>query len=83
MGDIFAAVDAEAFQRCFITWIAALVGTPAEVIAIDGKTSRRSGQKTTGQKTSGKAPIHMVAAFAVRAGCSSRAHACRARPEPP
>jgi hypothetical protein len=61
LGDIFAAVDAEAFQRCFVAWVASLVGTPAEVIAIDGKTSRRSGQKT-----SGKAPIHMVAAFAVR-----------------
>ena len=60
-GDIFAAVDAEAFQRCFVAWVASLVGTPAEVIAIDGKTSRRSGQKT-----SGKAPIHMVSAFAVR-----------------
>ena len=66
MGDIFAAVDAEAFQRCFVAWVASLVGTPAEAIAIDGKTSRRSGQKTTGQKTSGKAPIHMVSAFAVR-----------------
>lgn len=60
-GDIFAAVDAEAFQRCFVAWVAALVGTPAEVIAIDGKTSRRSGQKS-----SGKAPIHMVSAFAAR-----------------
>src|SRR3954465_451438 len=61
LGDIFAAVDAEAFQRCFVAWVAALVGTPAEVIAIDGKTSRRSGQTT-----SGKAPIHMVSAFAAR-----------------
>src|SRR5215217_1774316 len=61
LGDIFAAVDAEAFQRCFVAWVASLVGTPAEVIAIDGKTSRRSGQKT-----SGKAPLHMVSAFATR-----------------
>ena len=61
LGDIFAAVDAEAFQRCFVAWVASLVGTPAEVIAIDGKTARRSGQKT-----SGKAPIHMVSAFAAR-----------------
>src|SRR3954447_2127610 len=61
LGDIFAAVDAEAFQRCFVAWVASLVGTPAEVIAIDGKTSRRSGQKT-----SGKAPLPMVSAFATR-----------------
>ena len=61
LGDIFAAVDAEAFQRCFVAWVASLVGPPAEVIAIDGKTSRRSGQKT-----SGKAPLPMVSAFATR-----------------
>jgi hypothetical protein len=33
LGDIFAAVDAEAFQRCFVAWAASLVGTPAEVRA--------------------------------------------------
>src|ERR1044071_3424620 len=54
-GDIFAAVGAEAFHRCVVAWVAALVGTPAEVIAIDGKTSRRFCQKS-----SGKAPIPMV-----------------------
>ena len=35
----------QAFQRCFVAWVAALTNTPAEVIAIDGKTSRRSYQK--------------------------------------
>src|SRR4249919_2836044 len=55
LGDIFATLDAEAFQRCFVAWVAALTGAPAEVIAIDGKAVRRSYQKT-----GGKAPIHMV-----------------------
>src|SRR6202789_3169795 len=40
LGDIFAALDAEQFQRCFVAWVAALTGVPAGVIAIDGKTSR-------------------------------------------
>jgi predicted transposase YbfD/YdcC len=61
LGDIFATLDAEAFQRCFVAWVAALIGTPAEVIAIDGKTLRRSYQQK-----GAKAPIHMVSAFAAR-----------------
>jgi len=61
LGDIFATLDAEAFQHCFVSWVAALTGVPAEVIAIDGKTLRRSYQKK-----GAKAPIHMVSAFAAR-----------------
>src|SRR5438045_6884986 len=40
LGDIFATLDAERFQGCFVSWVSALTGAPAEVIAIDGKTSR-------------------------------------------
>jgi len=61
LGDIFASLDAKAFQRCFVSWVAALTGAPADVIAIDGKTLRRSYQKK-----GGKEPIHMVSAFAAR-----------------
>ena len=61
LGDILAVLDHEQFQRCFVAWVAALTGTPEGVIAIDGKTARRSGQKRKGQ-----APIHMVSAFAAR-----------------
>jgi predicted transposase YbfD/YdcC len=61
LGDILATLDAEKFQQCFVAWVAALTGMPADVIAIDGKTSRRSYQKK-----GAKAPIHMVSAFAAR-----------------
>lgn len=58
LGDILAALDAKAFQRCFVTWVASLTGVAAQVIAIDGKTLRRS--------RGAKAAIHMVSAFAAR-----------------
>jgi predicted transposase YbfD/YdcC len=61
LGDIFASLDAEKFQQCFVSWVASVTGTPAGVIAIDGKTVRRSGKKKDS-----KAPIHMVSAFAAR-----------------
>ena len=61
LGDIFAVLDAKAFQRCFVAWVAAVTGAPAEAIAIDGKTLRRSYQKK-----GAKEPIHMVSAFAAR-----------------
>jgi predicted transposase YbfD/YdcC len=61
LGDILAALDPEAFQRCFIAWVSAVTGIAAEVIAIDGKTSRRSHDRK-----SGKSAIHMVSAFAAR-----------------
>ena len=58
LGDILATLDAEAFQRCFVAWVASLTGVATEVIAIDGKTLRRS--------RGAKAAIHMVSAFAAR-----------------
>ena len=61
LGDIFATLDAERFQHCFVAWVAALTGASADVIAIDGKTVRRSADKK-----GAKAAIHMVSAFAAR-----------------
>ncbi len=60
LGEVFAALDAERFQTCFVRWAADLTGAPADLIAIDGKTSRRSGSK------SGRKAIHTVSAFAAR-----------------
>jgi predicted transposase YbfD/YdcC len=44
-----------------VAWVASLTGAPPEVIAIDGKTLRRSHHKK-----GGKPAIHMVSAFATR-----------------
>lgn len=58
LGDILAVLDAERFQHCFAAWAASLAGVPEGVVAIDGKTSRRS--------KGGRAALHMVSAFAAR-----------------
>ena len=59
LGILFSRLDMDQFQRCFVTWVAELHGTLEGVVAIDGKTLRRSFD--TG---SNKAAIHMVSAWA-------------------
>lgn len=61
LGDIFATLDAEQFQHCFIAWAASLTGLDAGIIAVDGKTLGRSYQEA-----GAKAPIHMVSAWSAQ-----------------
>lgn len=61
LGDIFAVLDAEQFQACFVSWVAGLTGLGPEIVAIDGKTLRRSYQEG-----GAKAPIHMVSAWSAK-----------------
>jgi len=57
---ILAAIRPEEFEKCLLSWITALHElTGGQVIAIDGKTLRRSFDKATG-----KAAIQMVSAWA-------------------
>ena len=57
---VFARVDPQVFQRCLRDWLLAF-GNVLECkhIAIDGKTLRGSGRKTTGL-----GPLHLVSAWA-------------------
>jgi predicted transposase YbfD/YdcC len=58
-GRVFAAIKPEAFERCFVRWIEALAQVrPGELIAIDGKTLRRSFDRS-----SETAAIHMISAW--------------------
>lgn len=57
---IVAAIKPAEFEKCLLSWITALHEiTAGQVIAIDGKTLRRSFDTA-----SGKAAIHMVSAWA-------------------
>ena len=58
-GRVFALLEPEAFERCFLGWINELaVATEGRLVAIDGKTIRRSLDAANGQ-----AAIHMVSAW--------------------
>lgn len=58
LGLIFAALDAKRFQQCFIGWAEGLKSALGGVIAIDGKTLRRSFGKGGRQGA-----IHMISAW--------------------
>ena len=58
-GRVFAMLDAEQFERCFMDWVSAVSEmTKGEVIAIDGKTLRRSADRANG-----KSALHLVSAW--------------------
>lgn len=59
-GRVFAALDPDAFERCFARWMAALRQSGTRLVAIDGKSIRRSFQHAW--DASGMA--HLVSAFA-------------------
>ncbi len=42
-GAVFSRRDPERFQDCFVSWTGAIAQLlPSEVVAVDGKTARRS-----------------------------------------
>src|SRR6059058_1708573 len=61
---VFMLIDPEAFETCFTAWAASLAaGFEREVVAIDGKTLRRSFDRKHE-----RAPLHMVSAWASAQG---------------
>lgn len=62
-GRLFGLINPDEFEAAFRRWASAVVSTLGEdtVVAIDGKTSRRSGKVDA-------TPLHLVSAFAAGAG---------------
>ena len=57
---VFALLDAEQFEECFVEWVQTVNEvTEGQIVPIDGKTLRRSHDKTLGKKA-----LHMVSAWA-------------------
>ena len=56
-GDVFSRLDPDRFQECFMEWSQAVADLlPGEVVAIDGKTVRRSHDKRAGRPSIWSAP---------------------------
>src|SRR5918995_109807 len=61
---VFMLIDPDAFEACFARWAQSLtVGVEREVVAIDGKTVRRSGSRRREHS-----PLHLVSAWASERG---------------
>src|SRR5215207_486609 len=72
-GRVFRLLDPDELRRCFLGWVQAVAGASAvdggpgglgrQVVAVDGKTLRRSHDRGAG-----KGPLHLVSAWATESG---------------
>ena len=58
-GRVFALIDPKQFEASFVQWVRGISKTVKGVVAIDGKTLRRSHDQTAGKKA-----LHLVSAWA-------------------
>ncbi len=56
---VFSKINSEEFEKCFFTWVESLTERVSGVVAIDGKTLRRSHDGANGKKA-----LHLVSAWA-------------------
>jgi DDE_Tnp_1-associated len=54
---VLAALDPALFKACFVSWVEGLREAEPDLVAIDGKTSRR-----THARGKGREPLHLVSA---------------------
>jgi predicted transposase YbfD/YdcC len=59
LNDVVNALDADVFSECFSAWVESLKDSAPEIVAIDGKTSRRAHAR-------GGHALHTVSAWAAR-----------------
>lgn len=61
LNDVVNALDPALFKACFTAWVDELREAEPDIVAIDGKTSRR-----THNRAKGREPLHLVSAWASR-----------------
>jgi predicted transposase YbfD/YdcC len=61
LGGVLAALDPALFKACFVAWVEGLRTSEPDIVAVDGKTSRRSHARNQGRE-----PLHLVSAWASR-----------------
>ena len=61
LGEVIRVVDPDLFRACFTSWVEGLREDAPDIVAIDGKTSRRSHARRHGRE-----PLHLVSAWASR-----------------
>src|SRR4051812_9008242 len=61
LNDVINALDPALFKTCFVAWVEELRDAEPDIVAIDGKTSRR-----TYNRRKGREPLHLVSAWAAR-----------------
>jgi predicted transposase YbfD/YdcC len=61
LNDLMNALSPALFSECFVTWVNRLRDGDPDIVAVDGKTSRR-----THARSKGRQPLHLVSAWASR-----------------
>jgi predicted transposase YbfD/YdcC len=61
LNDVLNALDPELLQACFSEWVESLRQSEPDIVAIDGKTSRRSHARAKGRE-----PLPIMSAWAAR-----------------
>src|SRR5215217_99846 len=74
LNDLVNALDGDLFAACFSKWVASLCESEPDLVAIDGKTSRR-----THDKAKERNPLHLVSAWASRQRLVLGQQACEAK----
>jgi hypothetical protein len=61
LDDLINTLNPKLFSECFIAWVSGLRDGDPDIVAIDGKASRR-----TRARSKGRQPLHIVSAWASR-----------------